>query len=184
MFLVHDWLEKKWFAKRNTFSMDPNYPLVFTSKYGHLWWPIILPFGFWRTFYLEWQIFGMTLYLFFYFSQAMHEANALTKRILKYVLSVVFLSFLFTFTRFFEANVSYIDHDNNNLTEKIIALEPTEMRSNPIYTSYLNWSRLIVLGIIPFVLLVFLNASIYKVKWKYKKEYFLSLSVCNTQSAI
>ena len=94
----------------------------------------------------------------------MHEANALTKRIFKYVFSVVFLSFLFTFTRFFEANVSYIDHDHNNLTEKIIALEPTEMRSNPIYTSYLNWSRLIVLGIIPFVLLVFLNASIYKVK--------------------
>jgi hypothetical protein len=94
----------------------------------------------------------------------MHEANALTKRIFKYVFSVIFLSFLFTFTRFFEANVSYIDHDHNNLTEKIIALEPTEMRSNPIYTSYLNWSRLIVLGIIPFVLLVFLNASIYKVK--------------------
>ena len=130
--------------------------------------------------YLEWQIFGMTL-LFFYFSQAMHEANALTKRIFKYVFSVIFLSFLFTFTRFFEANVSYIDHDHNNLTEKIIALEPTEMRSNPIYTSYLNWSRLIVLGIIPFVLLVFLNASIYKVKWKYKKMYFLSLSVCNAQ---
>lgn len=96
------------------------------------------------------------------YSQAMHEANALTKRIFKYVFSVIFLSFLFTFTRFFEANVSYIDHDHNNLTEKIIALEPTEMRSNPIYTSYLNWSRLIVLGIIPFVLLVFLNASIYK----------------------
>ena len=114
-------------------------------------------------------LFGMTnirndITFFFYFSQAMHEANALTKRIFKYVFSVIFLSFLFTFTRFFEANVSYIDHDHNNLTEKIIALEPTEMRSNPIYTSYLNWSRLIVLGIIPFVLLVFLNASIYKVK--------------------
>ena len=102
----------------------------------------------------------------------MHEANALTKRIFKYVFSVIFLSFLFTFTRFFEANVSYIDHDHNNLTEKIIALEPTEMRSNPIYTSYLNWSRLIVLGIIPFVLLVFLNASIYKVKVKVRKNVF------------
>ena len=93
----------------------------------------------------------------------MHEANALTKRIFKYVFSVTFLSFLFTLTRFFEAKVSYIDHDRNNLTEKIIALEPTEMRTNPIYTTYFNWSRLIVLGIIPFVLLVFLNASIYKV---------------------
>ena len=102
---------------------------------------------------------------FFHFSQAMHEANALTKRIFKYVFSVLFLSFLFTITRFFEAKVSYIDEfdEKSNATEEIIVLEPTEMRTNPIYTTYFNWSRLIVLGIIPFVLLVFLNASIYKV---------------------
>ena len=95
----------------------------------------------------------------------MHEANALTKRIFKYVFSVLFLSFLFTITRFFEAKVSYIDEfdEKSNATEEIIVLEPTEMRTNPIYTTYFNWSRLIVLGIIPFVLLVFLNASIYKV---------------------
>jgi len=98
------------------------------------------------------------------YSQAMHEANALTKRIFKYVFSVLFLSFLFTITRFFEAKVSYIDEfdEKSNSTEEIIVLEPTEMRTNPIYTTYFNWSRLIVLGIIPFVLLVFLNASIYK----------------------
>jgi hypothetical protein len=41
-------------------------------------------------------------------------------------------------------------------------LEPTTMRTAPMYTMYFNWSRLIVLGIIPFVMLVYLNAKIYK----------------------
>ena len=36
------------------------------------------------------------------------------------------------------------------------------MRTAPLYTMYFNWSRLIVLGIIPFVMLVYLNAKIYK----------------------
>ena len=41
------------------------------------------------------------------YSQAMHEANALTKRIVKYVSAVSFLSIVFTITRFFEAKVVY-----------------------------------------------------------------------------
>ena len=35
------------------------------------------------------------------------------------------------------------------------------MRMNHIYSGYNNWSRLIVLGVIPFALLVFFNARIY-----------------------
>lgn len=99
------------------------------------------------------------------YSQAMHEANALTKRIVKYVSAVTFLSVIFTITRFFEAKVEYIDEWDpvENATVKVPILEPTEMRTAPIYTMYFNWSRLIVLGIIPFVLLVYLNAMIYKV---------------------
>ena len=35
------------------------------------------------------------------------------------------------------------------------------MRMNHIYSGYNNWSRLIVLGVVPFALLVFFNARIY-----------------------
>ncbi|QQP42186.1 Uncharacterized protein FKW44_016772, partial [Caligus rogercresseyi] len=87
---------------------------------------------------------------------AMHESNALPKRLAKYVSCVLFLSLLFSFTRFFEAEVRY------NLTS------PAHLTSCPPCSNQyglrplLNWSRLIVLGIIPFSLLVFFNVRIYK----------------------
>lgn len=99
------------------------------------------------------------------YSQAMHEANALTKRIVKYVASVTSLAILFTVTRFFEAKVVYIpivDKTTNETVDYVPSLEPTDLRTAPIYTTYFNWSRLIVLGIIPFVMLVYLNVGIYK----------------------
>jgi len=67
--------------------------------------------------------------------------------------------------RFFEATVVYDyvrDPVTNETIDYSVHLEPTEMRTAPLYTMYFNWSRLIVLGIIPFVMLVYLNAKIYK----------------------
>lgn len=100
------------------------------------------------------------------YSQAMHEANALTKRIVKYVASVTFLSIVFTGTRFFEAKVEYdyvLDPaTNETVNYTVIGPLPTDLRTHPIYTAYFNWSRLVVLGIIPFVLLVYLNTKIYQ----------------------
>jgi len=55
-----------------------------------------------------------------------------------------------------------LDPVTNETLDYTLHLEPTEMRTAPIYTMYFNWSRLIVLGIIPFVMLVYLNAKIYK----------------------
>ena len=98
----------------------------------------------------------------FSYSQAMHEANALTKRMFKYVSVVTFLSLVFTITRFFEAKIEYYPVENSTVVEGPFIM-PTEMRTAPIYTTYSNWSRLIVLGIIPFVLLVYLNTKIYQV---------------------
>ena len=97
------------------------------------------------------------------YSQAMHEANALSKRILKYVSAVLFLSVAFTITRFFEAKVVYedVEEDGKNITTGP-HLEPTDLRTDPAYTLYFNWSRLIVLGIVPFAMLVYLNANIYQ----------------------
>lgn len=97
----------------------------------------------------------------------MHEANALTKRIIKYVACVSFLSVLFTATRFFEAEVIYTKVVNETTNETLRwdgpNLRPTAFRTNPYYITYFNWSRLIVLGIIPFAMLVYLNTKIYQV---------------------
>ena len=109
------------------------------------------------------------------YSQAMHEANALSKRIFKYVASVILLSVIFTFTRFFEATVTYeelIDETTNQTVGYQAHLEPTELRTAPLYTVYFNWSRLIVLGIIPFVMLVYLNTKIYQdIKARRKRRF-------------
>ena len=49
---------------------------------------------------------------------------------------------------------------NNHEIEAAIRVTP--LRTHPAYSAYNNWSRLIVLGIIPFALLVFFNTKIYK----------------------
>ena len=71
------------------------------------------------------------------------------------------------FFRFFEAKVEYeyaLDPaTNETVNYTVIGPLPTDLRTHPIYTAYFNWSRLIVLGIIPFVLLVYLNTKIYQV---------------------
>ena len=128
-------------------------------------------------------------------SQAMHEANALTKRIVKYVSVVLFLSLVFTITRFFEAKIDYlhmytddkgveriIDHYNeainSNDTELVNILAnissmygiyevpiigTTRMRTSNIYITYHNWSKLIVMGLIPYMTLIILNYKIFQV---------------------
>ena len=69
--------------------------------------------------------------------------------------------------RFFEAKVEYdyvLDPaTNETVNYTVIGPLPTDLRTHPIYTAYFNWSRLVVLGIIPFVLLVYLNTKIYQV---------------------
>ena len=54
---------------------------------------------------------------------------------------------------------SSIDH--YHVRNMIAELDITEFRKHPAYSMYLNWSRLLVLGIIPFSLLVFFNSKIY-----------------------
>ena len=47
------------------------------------------------------------------------------------------------------------------LVDQVAEIDITEFRKHPAYSMYLNWSRLLVLGIIPFSLLVFFNSKIY-----------------------
>ena len=54
----------------------------------------------------------------------------------------------------------------------VAELAPTEMRIHPYYSLYNNWSRLIVLGVIPFVMLIYLNYKIYHDVQARKKRRF------------
>ena len=117
----------------------------------------------------------------------MHEANALTIRILKYVSAVVAITCLFTFTKFLEGKVIWIAK-NDTITNTTI-LEPqidaTTLRTNPWYTIYYNWSRLLVLGVIPFVMLVYLNAQIFKdIKARSKRRFNTKAQNTTSQSQV
>ena len=90
-----------------------------------------------------------------------------SRRAFKYIFSVILLSSLFTITRFFEAELAYEDqldeNDNGKVSNKtVLYLRPTELRLDPIYIKYYNWSRLIAYGLVPFVMLVYLNGLMYQ----------------------
>ena len=119
------------------------------------------------------------------YSQAMHEANALTIRIFKYVSVVVAITCLFTFTKFLEGEITW-QVKNDTLTNSTIwtpFVDATSLRLNPWYTIYYNWSRLLVLGVIPFVMLVYLNAQIFKdIKARSKRRFNTKAGMSQTQN--
>ncbi len=98
------------------------------------------------------------------YNQAMNDSHAMRKRLIKYVGPVFMLAFLFNVVKFFEATVTYEAVMDANRTT-VLAYEPmlevAELRTHPVYSAYNNWSRLLVLGIFPFILLVFFNTKIY-----------------------
>lgn len=55
-------------------------------------------------------------------------------------------------------------------------LQPTELRLSPNYIKYYNWSRLVALGVVPFIMLVYLNGLMYqdiksrRQRWSYKEN--------------
>ncbi|CAB4057254.1 TAAR [Lepeophtheirus salmonis] len=82
------------------------------------------------------------------YNLAMNDSNAMRKRLVI----------------FFEAKIYYekVIDDGNTTFSYIPRVGVAEMRTHPIYIVYHNWGRLIVLGIIPFGLLVFFNYKIFK----------------------
>ena len=120
----------------------------------------------------------------------MNDVNAIRKRLLKYVGPCFVLALIFNIPKFFEAKVVYRTEELYNTTTKAyyqdqepspqqpllsdsrtedmmpmeyeVELQVAALRTHPIYSAYNNWSRLIILGIIPFLLLVFFNTRIYE----------------------
>lgn len=66
-------------------------------------------------------------------------------------------------------------------------LSITPLRMHPLYSNYNNWSRLFVLGIIPFALLVFFNVKIYsaiKARKKRKQQRLAASTIATAHPAI
>ncbi|TRY79731.1 hypothetical protein TCAL_16111, partial [Tigriopus californicus] len=102
------------------------------------------------------------------YNRAMNDLGAMQRRLLKYVIPVIFFSVAFNLTKFLESEVAYQNVTNTltNTTQSKPFLQVTELRTNPIFSAYSNWSRLIVIGIVPFLKLVFFNWNIFKVRWR------------------
>ncbi|QQP49032.1 Uncharacterized protein FKW44_009544 [Caligus rogercresseyi] len=100
------------------------------------------------------------------YSQAINSPEACKRRLLKYVIPVTLLSIVFNIPKIFEAEVyDEVDRTRYNATYDEVktfkAIRTTELRKNPDYVIYYNnWIRLMVVGIIPFSLLIYFN---YKV---------------------
>ena len=76
------------------------------------------------------------------------------KRMCRYVGPVVFLAILLNITKFFEA---YVVH-----TEKgEISLRVSSMRKDPLYSAISKWTRLFILGLFPFGIILYLNFKVY-----------------------
>ena len=86
-----------------------------------------------------------------------------------HVLAIILLPVLFYIPKFFEAefvgegvstnrSVVFVDYDDGGSS----SIDITALRKNPYYVIYYhNWARLAVLGILPFVMLVYFNTKIY-----------------------
>lgn len=92
--------------------------------------------------------------------QSMNDERASLIRVLKYVVPVFLFSVIFNLPKFFEASITYeVDPVTN---ETYVHPVPTKLRLNTkYYFLYNNCARLLILGIIPFCLLVFFNTKIY-----------------------
>ena len=112
------------------------------------------------------------------------------QRLFLYVTSVITLSFVYCIPKFFELKVESSNNnntlrdnvtlndsgtlDNDTLSYKydLFEIRPTKLRQNPNYILwYINISNLVVTGIIPALLLSFLNFNIYKSlrQWRQRK---------------
>ncbi|XP_023331763.1 FMRFamide receptor isoform X2 [Eurytemora carolleeae] len=85
-----------------------------------------------------------------------------------YLLPIGTISFLYTLPRYFELRVLQINYQLENSTLEdsnitLYSLQPTKLRLNENYVNlYIMWANLIVLGILPYTILLFLNISIFK----------------------
>ena len=90
-----------------------------------------------------------------YYNKILTDTTSHRGRLITYLLPITFLAIIFNIPKFFESQVSR-DEDG------LLFVDITELRTNHVYiTYYHNWLRLLVIGILPFMAIAFLNISIY-----------------------
>ena len=72
----------------------------------------------------------------------------------RYVLPVLIFSLLLNITKFFEAYVIRAEDGK-------FSLRISDMRKNPLYSAITKWTRLLVLGLIPFAIIIYFNIRVY-----------------------
>ena len=83
-----------------------------------------------------------------------NDTSSHKTRLAKYAIPITIFSILFNLPKFFETQVMY--------GEQGAYVEVTELRMSTTYvTWYHNWARFLILGIIPFTVICFLNCKIY-----------------------
>ncbi len=78
-----------------------------------------------------------------------------------YVMTALIFTVMYNIPRFFEVDVIYFVDGNE--TASAVELRPTELRSNWYYVQYyMFWSRLILIEVIPYSLMITMNYFIWK----------------------
>ncbi|TRY77341.1 hypothetical protein TCAL_10524 [Tigriopus californicus] len=93
------------------------------------------------------------------YNRAMNDARATRARVFRFVFPVIVASVLFSVPKFFESTV--VHKYNPSTNETIAMLNYTAFRVHPTYARYVNWSKLLVQGVLPVTLLIFFNKKIY-----------------------
>ena len=76
------------------------------------------------------------------------------RRMWRYVLPVLVASLLLNIPTFFEAYVF-------RAKDGKFSLRISSLRMNPLYSSITKWTRLFVLGLIPFAIIIYFNIKVY-----------------------
>ena len=86
-----------------------------------------------------------------------NDKEAQVKRFLRYLVPVFVLSIIVNIPKFFEATANYND------STKSLQIDVTSLRHNPDYIFYyIGITKIIVTLIIPFTMVIYLNAKTYK----------------------
>lgn len=104
------------------------------------------------------------------YNQAMNDPREIRRRLLRYFAPCLLLSVACNVPKFFETEARVVASNRSEdasawpYPEHRVELSVTRMRVDPIYSSFVNWSQLFSLGIVPVCLLVYFNSKIYQVR--------------------
>jgi hypothetical protein len=97
----------------------------------------------------------------------MNDVKATTARVVRFVVPVILASVLFSLPKFFESTVMYRTELTTDASGHLVnvtraTVNHTAFRVHPTYARYITWSKLVVQGVVPVILLIFFNKKIYR----------------------